>query len=738
MKLRFLLLPLLCGLIQSHAAPEKEVAFPAGSVLFSENFDGLKHWSSGPFASTAENTLTIRAGSSGSSRSGNEILAQDVFGDQTRATTNNYTITRGINAFLSRAKGYGAELLFEAKAEDVPRPAVPWEGIRIALNYATEVDHYADSYNGLSGSFPWKQFRLKIRIPADLRDASLTLGILGKQGSVSFRNIKIVVTGPPLAALARDNAPPPYKGHDLKALRGFNTCDNILPNGRIGQTVKEWNVNLLKLHLHLRDLPFNLSDSELDKQLEKTFRKWDKALAEADQCGTYLIFQAFAPWREKNDWARSDLFYTRPGYAEYFVKIWQKIARRYQGNRRIYAFELLNESCFRIEKQPGFPDYEELMERAAQAINAIDPERTILVQPEEWFGQRAFQSLRPIRAKNVVYAVHFYSPFSYTHQRIGSGRAQSVTYPGKCEGNYWDKAMLRKALQPARDFQRAYNVHILVSEFSAIASAPNREKYLNDLLEIFDEYGWDWTFHAYMEFYGWGPDYIAAPDYEQKYWDKAKSWIRKPDNPTVAVLKRFLRNNELRKKKFDRKAFDREFPPSAKAPHSGAIYVTADAGNHLRPVPMRELPGSCSNPNWDKKSIWANTPQLPDGKWVPFTFSFLPEKDGEITLTFLVNDCMNRSDKTPNLCTLAWDDLTLEGARLINGDFELRDAKGKYTTWPWFGGSAFQHDNIPPHGGKRMLILKGKQQAAQRKIKVKGGQPITFRGSLRVIDCSKK
>ncbi len=738
MKLHFLLPTLLCTLMQANAAPSGTDPIPEKTVLFAESFDELTHWSAKPFATTGKNTLTIRAGNAGAATQSGEILTQDVFGDQTRATTNNYTITRGIFSFLTQARGYEAELSFEAKAEGVPRPAVPWEGIRIALNYATEVDHYVDSFNGLSGTFPWKKFHLKTRIPADLRNASLTLGILGKRGSVSFRNVKLIVTGPPMSALFRENASRPYKGHDLKALRGFNTCDNILPNRRIGQTVRDWNVNLLKLHLHLRNIPFNLSDAELEKHLEKTFRKWDRALEEADQCGTFLIFQAFAPWRDKNDWARSDLFYTRPGYAEYFVKIWSKIARRYQGNRRIYAFELLNESCLRIEKQPGFPDYEELMERAAQAINTIDPERTILVQPEEWFGIRAFETLRPIRAKNIVYAVHFYSPFPYTHQRIGSGRTQQVSYPGICDGRYWDKSMLRKTLQPARDFQRAHNVHMLVSEFSAIASAPNREKYLSDLLELFDEYGWDWTFHAYLEFYGWSPDYIAAPDYEQKYWDKAKSWTHKPDNPTAMVLKQFFRKNELRKKQFDRKAFDREFPPSAKATHSGAVYVTADAGNHLRPVPMRELPGTCSNPNWAKKSIWANTPQLPDGKWVPFTFSFLPEKDGEITLTFLVNDCMNRTDKSSNLCTLAWDDLALEGARLINGDFELRDAKGKYTSWPWFGGSAFQHESIPPRGGKRMLILKGKQQAAQRKIKVKGGEPITFRGSVRVIDCTKK
>ena len=152
MKFCTLLPALLCAMTQMNAG-----TFPDGTVLFAESFDEVKQWSSGAFATAAQNTMTIRAGTAAHRDDGNgEILEQNVFGDQTRATADNYTITRGIYSFLKEAKGYEAELSFEAKGDNVPRPAEPWEGIRIALNYATEVDNYADSYNGLSGSFPWK------------------------------------------------------------------------------------------------------------------------------------------------------------------------------------------------------------------------------------------------------------------------------------------------------------------------------------------------------------------------------------------------------------------------------------------------------------------------------------------------------------------------------------------------------------------------------------------------------
>lgn len=62
------------------------------------------------------------------------------------------------------------------------------------------------------------------------------------------------------------------------------------------------------------------------------------------------------------------------------------------------------------------------------------------------------------------------------------------------------------------DFQCTYNVHIYIGEFSAIRWAPgdNACAYLRDAIEIFEQYGWDWSYHAFREWNGWsvehGPD----------------------------------------------------------------------------------------------------------------------------------------------------------------------------------------------------------------------------------------
>ena len=54
-----------------------------------------------------------------------------------------------------------------------------------------------------------------------------------------------------------------------------------------------------------------------------------------------------------------------------------------------------------------------------------------------------------------------------------------------------------------RDFQLAYNVPIYIGEFSAIRWGKGSDQYLKDVTDIFEEYGWDWSYHAFREWSGW-------------------------------------------------------------------------------------------------------------------------------------------------------------------------------------------------------------------------------------------
>ena len=80
---------------------------------------------------------------------------------------------------------------------------------------------------------------------------------------------------------------------------------------------------------------------------------------------------------------------------------------------------------------------------------------------------------------------------------------------GEDDGKRWDADALEAVLKPVIDFQKNYNVHIYIGEFSAIRWAPDRSacRYLADVISIFEQHGWDWSYHAYREWQGWSVEH---------------------------------------------------------------------------------------------------------------------------------------------------------------------------------------------------------------------------------------
>lgn len=104
-----------------------------------------------------------------------------------------------------------------------------------------------------------------------------------------------------------------------------------------------------------------------------------------------------------------------------------------------------------------------------------------------------------------------YTPQQFTHQTL-PGYATAYSYPGIIDGTYYDKEVLRQLLQPLKDYQEKYRVPIYIGEFSSIRWAPNNStfNYLRDCIELFEEYNWDWTFHAFREWDGWSVEHSTG------------------------------------------------------------------------------------------------------------------------------------------------------------------------------------------------------------------------------------
>ena len=153
-------------------------------------------------------------------------------------------------------------------------------------------------------------------------------------------------------------------------------------------------------------------------------------------------------------------------------------------------------------------DYWTIQRLAAEAVREIDPVTPIIVEANHWALPDAFSYLSPLAMDNVIYQVHFYDPHDFTHQGVG-GRPIGPKWPDP-EKN-WTRDRLREILRPVRAFEARHHAKIYVGEFSAAAGADGAENYLRDCMALFNEYGWDWTYHAFREWNWWSVEH-EGPD----------------------------------------------------------------------------------------------------------------------------------------------------------------------------------------------------------------------------------
>ena len=215
------------------------------------------------------------------------------------------------------------------------------------------------------------------------------------------------------------------------------------------------------------------------------------------------------------------MFFERE-YADWFVDKWRRIAERFRGNADVlYGYDLCNEPVQTSEALPEC-DWWSLQRRAAEAIREADPSTPVIIESNAWDTPGTYGAMSPLALTNVIYEVHVYNPVEYTHQGIHRPVDAPFPYPNPAKG--WDKERLRRVLAPVRAFEERHGAKIYVGEFSAAAWAPGAENYLRDAIAVFNEYGWDWTYHAFRESPCWsvehqGPDgrhMAPAPDTPRK------------------------------------------------------------------------------------------------------------------------------------------------------------------------------------------------------------------------------
>ena len=146
----------------------------------------------------------------------------------------------------------------------------------------------------------------------------------------------------------------------------------------------------------------------------------------------------------------------------------------------------------------------------------------MLYTPGPWGGPAGYQTFSAaIPDDKIIYNFHFYQPHKYTHQGTKNNK-KKYNYPGLINGKFINKKYLERELSYATQWAKKNKKLLFVGEFSVSSKAPNKEKYLIDLMDLFEKNNLS---YAYFSFNGWIGWSYPFEDYTSNNQNKNSSLI---------------------------------------------------------------------------------------------------------------------------------------------------------------------------------------------------------------------
>lgn len=263
-------------------------------------------------------------------------------------------------------------------------------------------------------------------------------------------------------------------------------------------------------------------------------------------------------WGEDGDWFDksyyNDLVWRSKEAQDGWVNMWKKTAEIFKDNSNIVGYDLMVEpnsnevwldiwdpDYFYERYKNTLYDWNQLYKRIIQAIRQVDSKTPILVGAMAYSNIDWLPYLDVADDDRVVYMAHQYDPHIYTHQETGD----NVDYPGNYDADYdgssdqVNKKWLEKLLSTVKNFKDKHQVMVGINEYGLVRWAPNGDQFLDDLMDIFEEIGfnyaiWEWAcshkvyideVNAFNFRFGQNPNNSSDTDNKlmsalKKYWSK--------------------------------------------------------------------------------------------------------------------------------------------------------------------------------------------------------------------------
>lgn len=150
-----------------------------------------------------------------------------------------------------------------------------------------------------------------------------------------------------------------------------------------------------------------------------------------------------------------------------FSEMWRALASDYRNRRNVVGYDLL------VEPHDA-PSWPAIAQRAIDAIRSVDATTAIVVETNDWSAARALETFPALRGEHLIYAVHQYEPYAFTHESATT----------------WSTADLALPLAAIDNFRRDGKA-IIVNELGVAIEKPGSAQFLEAQLGQLESRGLD-------------------------------------------------------------------------------------------------------------------------------------------------------------------------------------------------------------------------------------------------------
>ena len=238
-----------------------------------------------------------------------------------------------------------------------------------------------------------------------------------------------------------------------------------------------------------------------------------------DDANLFGVLDSFVEWTGRNnmsiviDYHEYDNSYNtttakKPGYTKMMANVWKHVAAHYADNEREDIFyELLNEPDM-SKGAVSSTIWRQAAQEDIDSIRTVDTKHTIIFGDAKWYDISLLAKGQLLADTNVIYAVHTYDPFVFTHQSASWAETKTiknlmfpydkekwsefsadfgvtkstVSWVKTAVKDYYkngNKEAILKLILPAKEWAVKNNVPVIINEFGAYNLKTDKQSVLN-------------------------------------------------------------------------------------------------------------------------------------------------------------------------------------------------------------------------------------------------------------------